>query len=140
MRYLDTNIIVYSIENHKDYGNYCKKILQDIEDGKLKVACNHLVLVELINVLQKINKILIKDKKRSLDIKKNIDAVLSLPIIWFDLDLLIIKKASEYDYPISGSDYIHIATMEINSIKEIISADKELDKISTVKRVDPLKF
>lgn len=139
MMYLDTNIIIYAIENHPKYGNACKKILLDIESGKLKVCSSILVLVEIINVLTKINKVLKKERKE-LNIKENIDAILSLPIVWLDLNFFIIKKAAEYDYDISGVDYIHIASMELNSVKKIISADEEISKVDFIKRVEPLKY
>ncbi len=140
MIYLDTNIIIYAIENHPKYGKACKKILLDAELGKLKVYSSMIVLVEIINVLTKINKILKKNKRKELDVKKNIEAILSLPIIWLDLNFFVIKKASEYDYNISGVDYIHIASMELNSVTKVISADEELDKVDFIKRTDPLKY
>lgn len=139
MMYLDTNIIIYAIENHPKYGNACKKILLDVESGKLKVCSSMLVLVESINVLTKINKVL-KKKGKELNIKKNIDAILSLPIVWFDLNFFIIKRGAEYDYNVSGVDYIHIASMELNSVTKIISADEELDAIDFIKRTDPLGY
>ncbi|MCM8803598.1 MAG: type II toxin-antitoxin system VapC family toxin [Candidatus Omnitrophica bacterium] len=140
MIYVDTNIFIYAIENHPKYGKACKNILLDIESEKIKASASVLVLVEIINVLTKINRILKQRKKKPLDIRKNIDAILSLPIIWFDLDFLIIKKASEYTYNVTGVDYMHIATMEINSITEIISADNEFDKIKFLKRIDPKEY
>jgi predicted nucleic acid-binding protein len=140
MIYVDTNIFIYAIENHPKYGESCKKILLDIESEKLKASSSVLVLVEIINVITKINRILRGQRKNPLDIAKNIDAILSLPIIWLDLDFLTIRKASEYDYSISGVDYVHIATMEINSITEIVSADNELDKIKFIKRIEPENY
>lgn len=140
MIYLDTNIIIYAIENHPKYGNSCKQILLDIESGKIKACSSMLVLIETINVLTKINKILEGQNKKKLDIAKNIDAILSLPIIWYEINFLIIKKAAEYDYHISGVDYIHLASMELNSIKKIISADAELNKIDFIRVIDPLKY
>lgn len=139
MIYLDTNIIIYAIENHPKYGDKCTDILRDIEFGKLKVHCSILVLVEVLNVLTKLNKLLSKENKQ-LDIRKNIEAILSLPITWLDLDFFIIKRAAEYNYAVSGVDYIHAASMEIHSLKQIISADSELDKIDFIKRIDPLKY
>ncbi|OGI14392.1 hypothetical protein A3K63_02035 [Candidatus Micrarchaeota archaeon RBG_16_49_10] len=139
MIYLDTNIIVYAIENHPTYGKKCKRILENIQKNKTNAGCSTLVLVELINVLKKINRELEKKGTKALDIKKNIDAVLSLPITWFDMGLIVIKRASEYDYKISGIDYIHVATMELNSISEVMSADKELDRVPILTRLDPLK-
>jgi len=140
MKYLDTNIIVYAIENHPKFGKECKKILKEIQNSRLEVGCSMLVLIELINVLKKINKKLREDGGGNLDIKKNIDAILSLPIIWFDIGIIVIKRASEYDFSVTGIDYIHISTMELNSVNEIITADKDFDKVSIVRRLDPLKF
>jgi len=140
MKYLDTNVLIYAIENHPRYGRVCKTILSDVEKGRSEVCASILILIELLNVLTKINKILKKEKKKPLNIRKNLDAVLSLPIIWYDVDLVLLKRAAEYDLDVSGVDYVHIATMEINMINEVISADKELDKVTLVKRIDPLKY
>ena len=140
MIYLDTNIIIYAIENHPKYGNSCKQILEDIQNKKLKASSSILVLIEIINVLTKINKIIKSKKENELNIKENINAILSIPITWIDLGLFIIKLASEYNHNISGVDYIHIASMEVNSIKKIISADIELDKVHSISRIDPLKY
>ena len=97
-------------------------------------------MVEIFNSLSKINKELKKDSKKTLDIKQNIDAILSYQITWFELEFLTIKKAAEYLYNIASTDYFHLATMELNSIKEIISADIELDKVEFIKRIDPLEY
>ena len=35
MKYLDTNIIVYAIENHPKFGKECKKILKEIQNSRL---------------------------------------------------------------------------------------------------------
>ena len=72
--------------------------------------------------------------------RKNKDAVLSLPIVWLDLNFLTIKRATEYDYDISGVDYIHTSTMELNSITKIISADKDFDQVDFIQRIDPLEY
>lgn len=140
MIYLDTNIIIYAIENHPKYGKACAKILLDIQNEKLNASSSLLVLVETINVLSKINRVLKAEGKKQLNIRDNINAVLSLPITWLDINFPAIKRASEYDYAVTGVDYVHIATMEINGIRKIVSADEELDKVDIIKRTDPLKY
>ncbi len=140
MIYIDANVFIYAIENHPEYGEACKRILLDIEKGRLKACASILVLVEIINVLTKINKMIEERGKRPLDVRKNVDAILSLPIVWFDLNFLIIKRASEYTYPVTGVDYVHAATMETNIVWEVISADKELDKIKFTRRIDPREY
>lgn len=140
MIYIDTNIFIYAIEGNPKYGKACAKILFDIQNRKFKATTSVQTLVEIINVLTYINKELKKRKMQALDIQNNIELILSLPITWFDLDFFTIKKASSYKYNITGADYVHAATMEINSIKEIITADKDFDKVDIIKRIDPLDY
>lgn len=140
MNYLDTNIFVYAIENHPKYGKKCAEILQKVQTEKIKVCSSLYTLIELINVLHKINKILQKEGKNLLNVEENIIAILSLPILWYDLNLLLITHFSKYTFSVSSTDYIHISTMELNSVFEIISADEDFDKISFLKRIDPLSF
>jgi predicted nucleic acid-binding protein len=140
LKYLDTNVIVYAIENHPKYGEKCKKILQDVESGKLRVSCSMLVLVELMNVLKKVNRVLSKQGRRELIIEDNVEALLSIGVAWIDLDFLIVERASSYSFDINGVDYIHVASMETNSISEILSADADFDRVPTVKRIDPLDY
>lgn len=140
MIYLDTNIVIYAIENHPKYGDKCKEILTDIKSEKLKAHCSVLVLIEMINVLTKINKALRNTKQKELDVRENIDAVLSLPIIWVDTSFPIIQRAAEYRYDISGTDYLHIATMELNGVNKIVSADVDFDEIKFIERIDPLDY
>ncbi len=137
MIYIDTNVIGYAIENHPKYGNVCKKVLLDIQEGSIKACSSFLVLIELINVLSKINRSL---PGKRIDIRRSIEAVLSLPFVWLDISTFTIERASEYTYNVSGADYMHIALMEINMVNSIISADKELDKVDIINRIDPLNY
>ena len=139
--YIDTNIFIYAIEGHTKYGAPCKKILKDMEIGKIKASASVLVLVETLNVLNRLNKELKRSGKKPLDISMNINAIESLPITWLDLNPLIIEKAAQYEYTINPADYIHLATMELNQINEIISADGgDFDKIKWIARTDPLDY
>src|SRR3989344_3050542 len=101
MKYIDTNIFIYAIENHPSYGKACKKILLDVQEGRLRAGASMLVLVEIIKVLAKINTELKRRKQKPLDLEANLDAILSLPVTWFDLDFLTIRKATEYPYNIT---------------------------------------
>ena len=138
--YIDTNVFAYAIENHPKYGKSCTRILSDIQQKKIEAACSVLVLAELINVLVKMNKALSSKGEKKLVIADNISAVLSLPIVWIDLDIRIIESASAYDYPVNGVDYVHIASMNENSISEILSADRELDRVKSITRMDPVDY
>lgn len=103
------------------------RALSDVQQKKIEASCSVLMLVELINVLVKLNRALSSKREKKLVIADNIAEVLSLPIIWIDMDIRIIETASTYDYPVNGVDY-DIASMNANSIIEVLSADRELDK------------
>ncbi|MEK6970482.1 MAG: type II toxin-antitoxin system VapC family toxin [archaeon] len=140
MKYIDTNIFGYAIENSEKYGRSCTRILQDLEDGKIMLACSHLVPIELMGVLSKINKERKKQKLPPMDVERNIEAVLSYPIAWLDINFFIIRKAASHSSELMASDRIHAATMELNDIKEIISADTDFDTIPGIRRIDPLEY
>lgn len=138
MNYIDTNIIVYAITDDPTYGKKCINILHDIQIGKIKACASLLVLVELIHVLVKLNRRLPENKR--VDVRKNIEAVTSLPLVWLDLHLLVLERAAEYAYVVEGVDYVHIASMELNMVTTMLSADRELDKIPLFSRIDPLEY
>jgi predicted nucleic acid-binding protein len=56
LKYLDTNVIVYAIENHPKYGERCRKILEDIEGEKLKSpptdASNVALITSILSLFQ----------------------------------------------------------------------------------------
>ncbi len=131
--YLDTNIWIYAITAHPDYGLPCKRILEDIEHGRLRGAISTQILSEISGVLFKCFGIR--------DTTAHLDAVLSYPLEIILVTPDLIRLGAEYsrDYGISPYDSIHIA-VAIRYADNILSADKELDKVPFVKRVDPLKY
>lgn len=140
MIYLDTNIIIYAIQNHPLYGKACATLLRDIERGRLKTGASSLVLLEVYGVLRKFNGTLRRKKEKEFDIQANFDALLSLPITWFDMSVYVIERSITYTESVQTGDYVHIATADIHGMREIFSADKEFDRISWIKRIDPLTY
>lgn len=132
--YIDTNIWIYAIIAHPKYGEKCKQILKKIEAKKLKAAISTQVLSEVAGVLY--NKYKVKDTTSQLN------AILSYPIDIYIVHPDTIRVAAEYarDYGITPYDGIHIALAAENNITDIISADKELDKVELIRRIDPTKF
>jgi len=74
------------------------------------------------------------------DVKEEVRAIFSLGLEIYPLDPTDVREAAEIyaETGISPYDCVHVATMRKNSLNEIISADKEFDKIPWVKRLDPL--
>lgn len=136
---MDTNVLVYAVEHHPIYGPPCERIVRDIESGRLEALCSKLVLVEFVHVLVRLNRGL--DKRHGVfDVPKLTEALLSLVQNWADLDDMVVKRASQYTAKVNPPDYFHLATMELHGSAEVLSADRELDKVTWVKRIDPMDY
>jgi predicted nucleic acid-binding protein len=134
MKYLDTNIWIYAIMAHPKYGEKCMQILEDLEKGALEAVISVQVLSEVANVLYR--------RFGIRDTVNHVGAILSYPLKVIDLTPDIVLRAAEYsrDYGILPYDGIHVASALSSFVTEILSADKELDKVGIVKRIDPLEF
>ena len=132
--YIDTNIWIYAIIAHPRYGVRCKEILKKIEDRRLKAAISNQVLSEIVGVLY--------SKYKVKDTTSQLNAVLSYPIEIYLVHPDAIRVAAEYarDYNITPYDGIHIALAVEYNVRDMISADKELDKVELIRRIDPTEL
>lgn len=136
--YLDANVLIYAVTQDGRYGAACTQWLKRIESGQITVATSALLLVECLHVFKSLNRILGKKRRRAIDISGSLNAVLSLPIRWLELTPSVVLRASEVDAPLTAGDAVHVSTMEIHGISEILSADAGFDRVSGIRRRDPL--
>ena len=129
--FIDSNVFFYSKILDREYGDSCANVLGKIEKGEIDAVSSTLILVELANALRKYG--------LSDEVKKVIDAVLSLDIRVFEVDSLDVRAATSIfsEFRISPYDCVHAAVMKKAGISEIISADKEFDRIDWIRRRDP---
>ncbi|MEM2082330.1 MAG: type II toxin-antitoxin system VapC family toxin [Candidatus Bathyarchaeia archaeon] len=134
MIYVDTNVWLYAILAHPIYGEGCKGILKGIELGEVEAAISTQVLSEVAGVLYSQCKVR--------DVGKYVAVILSYPLRVIDLSADMVLQATRYseEYGISPYDGRHVAAALSASAPEILSADKELDKVGIIERVDPLEF
>jgi len=113
--YVDTNIIIYAIFHHQEFGKYCERILYDIEEGKIEGYGSYLVAMELLGSLSKINPVLAwKATKNYLAMKFKI----------LDINELVLNIAGLVNTIVNVKyDAIHLALMLINDIDTVITND-----------------
>ena len=123
-RFVDTNIFIYSITNHPQFGETAKQILMRIEQGETTVTST-LVLCEIAWVLEAMGK--------QSDIKPTIEKILShknLEIIGFDQDDILLGANNMRLYGVDFNDGINIAIMTGIEAYETYSNDhKHLGKV-----------
>ena len=129
--FIDSNVFFYAKIFDREYGDACAKILDKIVKGELEATTSTLIAVELANALRKFG---LGD-----EVKEVIDAVFSLDIHVYEVDSLDVRNAARIfdEFRISPYDCVHAAVMRKAGIVDIISADKDFDKIEWIKRRDP---
>ena len=132
--FIDSNIFFYAKIMDKEYGEDCAKILNTIVRGELKAATSSLGIIELANALRKYG--------LSNEVTYVVDAVFSLNIPILQVDPLDVRNAMEIfnEFKISPYDCTHAAVMRKAGTNKIISADREFEKITWIKRIDPKSY
>lgn len=129
--FIDSNVFFYAKILDREYGVACAEILDRISKGKLEAATSTLVIIELANALRKYG--------LSDEVKDVVDAVFSLDIHVFDVDSLGVRNAVGIfdEFRIGTYDCVHLAIMKDAGIADVISADRDFDKVNWIKRLDP---
>lgn len=129
--FIDSNVFFYAKMLDRKYGDACAKVLDKIVRGELEAVTSTLVVIELANALRKYG--------LSDEVKDVVNAVFSLDIGVFEVDSFDVRTAAGIfnEFRISPYDCVHAAVMRKARIVDIISADKDFDKIAWIKRLDP---
>jgi len=129
--FIDSNVFFYAKIADREYGSACAKILEKVARGELEAVTSALVIIELVNALRKYG--------LGNEVKRVVDAIFSLDISIHEVDSLDVRNAASIfdESRISPYDCAHAAVMKRVGIINIISADKDFDKIHWIKRLDP---
>jgi predicted nucleic acid-binding protein len=117
MRFIDTNIFIYSITNHPRFGNVAKSILRRIDAGEATLTST-LVLCEVSWVLEAMG--------RQSSIKPTLEKILSyesLQVVSFDQDDLIAGASNMTAYQIDFNDGVNLSIITRLGISEVYSND-----------------
>lgn len=131
--FLDSNIVLrHLLGDIPEQSVAASELLTQIENGEVKVWTADTVVLEVVFVLERSYKVA-KDQIR--------DQV--LPILEFrGLQLTGKRRFREIfdlyvDLNISFADAYHAATMRKMGLTEIISYDKDLDRVPGIRRIEP---
>jgi len=131
--FLDSNLFFYAKIQDREYGQPCGDILRKVEEGRLKAITSVLAILEFANALRKYG--------LGNEVKQVVDAAFSMDIEIHDIDPYDVRSAMNIfdEFRISPYDCIHAAIMKRTGTRSMISADKDFDKITWIKRLDPKK-
>jgi predicted nucleic acid-binding protein len=130
--YLDTNIFLYAADPRSPYHEACKGILVGIAKGSLKAFTSVETIQEIVYFHQRQRQI-----RQGLKLVDDIFKLMPelLPV---DKEIIIKFRKLLDRYPgVPSRDLVHLATCEVNGLRDIISIDRDFDKFKEVSRILP---
>jgi len=126
-RFVDTNVFIYTLTAHPNFGKIAKNILERIEKGEAAITST-LVLCEVAGVLEAMG--------RQGDIKPTLEKIMSyrtLKVVDFSEDDLLMGANNMSTENIDFNDGVNLALMMRTSVDEIYSNDqKHLGKVDSL--------
>lgn len=132
--FVDSNVFFYAKIMDREYGPSCAQVLRKIHEGKIMAATSVLVTLEAANALRKFG--------LGKEVKDTIDSIFSLSMIILNLDDSDIRSTIDifHRHRISPYDCAHVAVMKHAEISNIISADRDFERVPGIERKDPKSF
>jgi predicted nucleic acid-binding protein len=130
LRFVETNIFLYVMTAHPEFGPIARRILERIDSGE-EAATSSLVVAEVCAWLEY--------QKRGSQVRTFLDAVDSYPSLrryetTYGDELR--AKELEHSYPrLEFFDRVYVAQMERLKLTEIYSNDRAFDRVRRVKRI-----
>jgi uncharacterized protein len=131
--FLETNIFLRHLRaDHPDFSPRATALLRRIEVGSLKVHTADTVVFEVVFTLERFY----KQSKEA--IREAFLPLLELPGIVLPGKRRFRRVFTYYiDKNIAFADAYHAVVMESLNLREIISFDRDFDRLETVQRVEP---
>lgn len=121
-KFVDTNIFLYAIQAHPEFGEKSRKILEQIDKGE-KAVTSMMNIAEVCWWLEKHG----RGDKIEEEIRL-INSILNLEIIPLTIDDFILAAKFVKEYSIDFNDCICLAVMRRMNISTIYSNDRDFDK------------
>jgi uncharacterized protein len=131
--FVDTNIFLRHLRgDHADFSPRATALLQRIEQGFLKVRTADTVIFETVFTLER------RYKQSKEAIRGTFLPLIELPGIELPGKRRFRQVFAYYiDQNISFADAYHVVLMKSLHLTQIISFDRDFDRISAIKRVEP---
>jgi predicted nucleic acid-binding protein len=130
LRFVETNVFLYVITAHPEFGPTAKRILERIDSGE-EAATSSLVLAEVCAWLEY--------RKKKSEVGSFLNAIDSYPSLRkFETTYPDELRAKELErsYPrLEYFDRVYLAQMERLKLSEIYSNDRAFDRVKGIKRI-----
>jgi len=132
--FIDSNIFVYAAQAHPEFGDACKDMIADIENGKITATTSTLNVSEVGEVVDRY-----AGKKES---HRVVELLLALPMDVSPVVKEHLMMALNYfnKYKINYFDCVFLAVMEEKFIDVIITNDSHFKKVDRINVITPGEY
>ena len=130
MRFIETNVFLYVITAHQEFGLRARRILERIAAGEEAITSS-LVIAEVVAWLEY--------QGKKLEVDTFLDAVESYPTLQKSETTYgdeLRAREMKRSYPrLEFFDRVYLAQMERLNVREIYSNDRGFDRVKGIKRI-----
>ena len=135
MKYIDSNVFIFSFLTNDDNSKLCQKILEKVAEGRLQACTCVLTWDEITWIAKKVF-----GKEDSVTEGKKFFEFPYLSILNVTESIVRIAQNLIEKYAIDPRDAIHAAAAISSGCNKLISDDTDFDKIKEIKRISPKDF
>jgi len=133
--YIDSNVFIFAYSDDKEVGKTCRKIISMIINKKIKAFTSVLTFDEIFYKIKKL-----KDRETALIVGELFLNLKNLTFVELDLDVLNYSLNLLKESNLEPRDSIHASSALSNNVSNVITNDKDFDKIKDIKRYDIKHF
>ena len=136
MQFVDTNVFLRHLTgDDPKKARACFELLQRANRKEILLTTSEAVIAEIVYVLSSSRQIYTLSRE---EIRARLYPILSIPGLKLAHRKLYLRALDLYAaYPLDFEDAVIVAQMERQRIKELLSYDREFDRIATIVRLEP---
>ena len=135
MRFLDSNVFVFSFLDKGKMGEQAGRVIKYVEEG-VPSFTSILVIDEVIWILRKE----LKDYEKAIELCRQLLRMSNLEILPITLKELTMALGFMHQYGVKPHDALHIACMVSNNIPVMITEDPDFKSIKEIKALTITQF
>ena len=129
MIYIDSNVFIFAAIDRGTAGDEAGELLDLLRKDVLSACTSALTFDELLWIVRKE-----KGIEESVLACKSVMDIRGLKTVRADKNTVLVALDFIKNYNLKPRDALHMATMKLENINEIISNDSDFDKVKTIKR------
>ncbi|MFQ5762468.1 MAG: type II toxin-antitoxin system VapC family toxin [Candidatus Bathyarchaeia archaeon] len=128
--YIDTNVFIYSMFADPRIGPHCKRLIDEVEQGRIHGVVSQLVPIEVLSVAI---------ERNPSKAETALAAIYSLPLMFVGIDQPLLMAAARIArrYKLTGYDATHVAAALLSKTDVLVSNDQALKRVKEIRVVKP---